>query len=155
MPPTEFFTSLKHDLGLDLTLVQVLSTEQRSSPFKSYFRGLRGHEIGCNFNTHPLGRINLMLIVVKLLWWIVFLAMRDVVCLFLCNSSYATSFVQSTWNWLVEIRLLLLSQKIRTGQAVAVCLQNAVQNSCTLLNIADSFCGAGEVELVWTWDRFE
>lgn len=97
MPPTEFFTSLKHDLGLDLTPVQVLGTEQRSSPFKSSFRGLRGHEIGCNFNTHPLGRINLMLIVVKLLWWIVFLAMSDVVCLCLCNSSYVTSsFVQST-----------------------------------------------------------
>ena len=98
-PPTEIFTSLKHDLGLDL--MQVLSTEQSSSPFKSYFRGLSGHEIACNFNTYPLCRINLMLIVVKLLWRIVFLAMSDVVCLFLCNNSYVTSlFIQSTWNCL-------------------------------------------------------
>lgn len=74
-------------LGWISPLMQVLSTEQSSSPFKSYLRGLRGHEIGYIFNTHPLCRINLMLILVKLLWWIVFLAMSDLVCLFLCNSS--------------------------------------------------------------------
>lgn len=128
-------------LGCISPLMQVLSTEQRSSPFRSYFRGLRGHEIGYNFNIHPLRRINLMLIVVKLLWRIVFLAMSDLVCLFLCNSSYvSSSFIQSTWNCLDEIRFVIAAiTKIVMGKAVAVYLQNAVSNSyilCWTLQIA-------------------
>lgn len=144
-------------LGWISPLMQVLSSEQSSSPFKSYFRGLRGHEIGCNFNTHSLCRIDLMLIVVKPLWWIVFLAVSDLVCLFLGNSSYVpSSFIQSTWNCLDEIKFVIAAiTKIITGKAVAVCLQNAVSNSYTLLNIAHSFSSDGEVELIWTWDRFE
>lgn len=39
------------------------------------------------------------------------------------------------------------------GRAVVVCLQNAVSNSYTFLNIADSFSADGDMELVWTWDR--